>query len=142
MSELHNLDLFGMMNFPPTQTTLENINWSKILLDVGASPCVSCPDMNLYACRSCNDQIKYSENFKYATAVDKRSASNDYVVFLEGIRKIGEGLKDLTDTLSRLVNEDEVPKDILVNHIMAVLPATDWSGVLAKVLLQRAGYLK
>ena len=142
MSELHNLDLSNMTQFSSAPSASKEIDWSKILLDVGASPCVSCPDMNLYACRSCNDQIKYSENFKYATAVDKRSASNDYVVFLEGIRKIEEGLKDLTDTLSRLVNEDEVPKDILVNHIMAVLPATDWSGVLAKVLLQRAGYLK
>ena len=41
-----------------------------------------------------------------------------------------------------MVSEEKVPKDILVKYIKKDLPDNDWSGVLAKALLQRVGYIK
>lgn len=139
MREIKPLNLSGLPLSKEVLASVEAIDWDRVLLDVGTPPCDKCSYIDRISCCGCRDQLEYEKKFEYAESVEKKDVSQSYISTLSTLRELDRNISDVKKEIVDMIRTEHVPPRVLYEYITSALPNDDWSGVIARAVLESLG---
>lgn len=139
MQEIKPLNLSGLPLSKEVLASVEGVDWDRVLLDAGTPPCDKCSYIDRISCCGCRDQLEYEKKFEYAESVEKKDVSQSYIFTLSTLRELDGAIADAKKEIIDMIRTKNVPPRVLYEYITSALPKDDWSGVIARAVLESLG---
>lgn len=134
MKEIKSLDLSGLSASNGGLPIRESVDWEKVFLDVGTSPCNECSYTTRRFCGGCLKQQEYDKKFEYAKSMKLDDVSQAYTHVLDIARNFDKQVQDLQDWMRIVFDLNHIPHDVVRKYFDRDIKG-EWSGAIIRAVL-------